>query len=504
MKPLAMHASDIPDRTALIQGDRRWSWGELYTEAGAIATVLQTDYGIKAGAIVATIAENDASHVFLLHALFLLGAIAAPLNIRLTAVEREHQLALLGPDLLVHSEAAATAAAQSSRQSGSVDPAVPVRGEYAVSCRVADLLSAAAQCRGKHVLPETAFDASAPCSILFTSGTTTCIKAVMHTWRNHHASAYGSAGNLGVYPDDNWLCIIPLYHIGGLAIVTRSLFYGTAMTIRQGFDAREICADLQRAHVTLLSIVPTMLRRLLDCADDFSRQRLPALRAVLLGGASATEDLWKNAHSQGLPVLGTYGLTESCSQVVTASPDDVALMAGTAGRPIRGAVVRITDDAGQGLAAGNSGEIWVRGPMVANGYFRNRELSERQFTGGWLRTGDIGMFDHDGLLHVSGRADEVIITGGENVHPYEIEQVLLGIEGLRDAAVTGLEDEEWGMKIAAAIVVSDGTDIGRVETRCREKLAGYKIPRFWKIVNVIPRTASGKIIREQIRKFFRP
>lgn len=503
MKHLALHASEIPDRIALIEGERRWRWKDLYAEAGAIATVLQSEYGIKAGSIVATVAENNASHVLLLHALFLLGTTAAPLNIRLTAVERERQLALLRPDLLVHSDAAG-ATALPSRPPGGIDPSVPARGGSAVSCTFADLLSVAAQYRGKHVLPETGFDASAPCSILFTSGTTTSSKAVAHSWHNHQASAHGSAGNLGVYPEDNWLCIIPLYHIGGLAIVTRSLFYGTAMTIRQGFDAREICTDLERAQVTLLSIVPTMLRRLLDCGEDFSTQRYPALRAILLGGAPASEDLWQNARAQGLPVLGTYGLTESCSQVVTASPDEVALMAGTAGRPIRGAVVRITDDAGQDLMAGQEGEIWLCGPMVATEYFRNRELSELQFAGDWLRTGDIGMFDHDGLLHVSGRADEMIITGGENVHPHEIEQVLLDIEGMRDVAVTALKDEEWGMTIAAAIVVSDSTDIGQVKTRCREKLAGYKIPRLWKSVDVIPRTASGKIIRAEIRKLFRP
>ncbi|MBE0642836.1 MAG: o-succinylbenzoate--CoA ligase [Bacteroidetes bacterium] len=464
MNLLADRAARWPERIALVDGDERWNWSRLHDEARALAAELQQTHGVAPGDIVATALENDAGHVILLHAIFLCGAIAAPLNVRLTAAEQSRQIAHLQPRLFLSEPVSFTASSADFH---------PVQT-----------------------------DESRLCSILFTSGTSGEMKAVPHTWMNHRASAEGSAENLGVRTDDNWMCVIPLYHIGGLAIVTRSLFYGTALTVWKGFEASAILETLGRERITLLSLVPTMLQRMLEANASFTAASLPALRAILLGGAAASRTLWDDALARGLPVLGTYGLTETCSQVVTASPSALAAMAGSAGRPIGGAELRIEDEHGNALTSGNTGEICIRGTMVATGYLRNVPLTAERFANGWFHSGDVGMIDDANCLHVIGRRDDMIVTGGENVYPTEIEDILVRHPAVHETAVTGVEDADWGQKIAAAIVCHADLTVAELEDWCRREMAGYKIPRVWLRVEVLPRTASGKLIRGEVRRMF--
>jgi o-succinylbenzoate---CoA ligase len=485
---LQLNAARHPDRVALSDGNRRWTWAQLLADAQSIAGFLRDEQSIRPGDIVATCMGNSARHVLLLHAVWLCGAAAAPLNTRLAAPERLRQLSFLAPRLLI----------SESESGNSVIPTLhpdtlpdTLRDTHPDTLRDGSI--------GADIT-ETAESDAALCSILFTSGTAGTVKAVPHSWRNHRASAEGSAENLGVRYDDNWLCVIPLFHIGGLAIVTRCLFYGTAMTVQQGFDAAEMIAVLRRERITLLSVVPTMLQRLLDTAEDFSAAGLPALRAILLGGAGAAKGLWETVHARDLPVLGTYGLTESCSQVVTASPSELRHMAGSAGRPIPGAELKICDSSGTELLPGVDGEIRLRGSMLTDGYLRNDMLNAHAFEFGWFRTGDTGHVDKHGLLHVLGRCDDMIVTGGENVFPSEIEDVLLRHPSIREAAVAGIADAEWGMKIAVMVVADEDADVDALEAWCRERLAGYKCPRVWMLVAELPKTASGKVMRAEVRE----
>jgi O-succinylbenzoic acid--CoA ligase len=478
MKLLADRAAEFPERIALADGERSWTWAQLHMQAGAIANRLRSEHGIIAGDVVATLLENTAGHVLILHAIFLCGAAAAPLNLRLSPPERDRQIAHLHPRLLIAREAT-----------------VPANVEHIQL----EALHADADDHNASTFQPVPDDENSICSILFTSGSSGVMKAVPHSWRNHRSSAEGSAANLGVFDDDNWLCIIPLYHIGGLTILMRSLMYGTAMTIRQGFSPAAVLDSLRRGGITLLSVVPTMLLRLIEMDRDFSAASLPALRAILLGGAAAPQPLWDEASERGLPVLGTYGLTETCSQVVTASPTDVRRMAGSAGRTIGGAELRIQDEQGEILSSGSAGEICIRGAMVAEGYLGNPSLSAERFVDGWFLTGDVGRIDNNGFLHVLGRRDDMIVTGGENVYPSEIEDVLIRHPDVADAAVTGIEDAAWGMNIAALVVLRRSVDFTDLEACCRKDLAGYKIPRIWKRVDAIPRTASGKLIRSRVK-----
>ena len=474
-----------PDMLALADGERQWTWAELHAAATATAERLRDSAGLREGDVLATLAGNSAEHVILLLATWLCGATVAPLNTRLAPAEIRKQIEHLRPKGMV-----------SDNQTVFTDMLQHALSDIVVN-EAADARRAETLSPGGDPADDTL------CSILFTSGTSGVLKAVPHTWGNHRASAAGSAENLGVRPDDNWLCVIPLFHIGGLAIVTRCLQYGIAMTVRQGFDAAAVARELRERRVTLLSVVPTMFSRLLAEDATLSAATVPALRAILLGGAAAAPSLWDAARERRLPVLGTYGLTESCSQVVTAAPDKAEEMAGTAGRPIPGAELRIVDAEDRDVPAGAAGEILLRGPMLTKGYYRDEALSARSFIDGWFRTRDIGSMDDAGLLRVHGRQDDMIITGGENVFPTEVEEVLLRHPAVRDAAVAGIPDEEWGARLGALLVLDGDENLGELEHWCRRELAGYKIPRSWRRVPEIPRTASGKIIRAEVRRLLR-
>jgi o-succinylbenzoate---CoA ligase len=300
-------------------------------------------------------------------------------------------------------------------------------------------------------------------TVIFTSGTTGTPKPVALTEANHEASAIASAWNLGVAPDDRWLCCLPLWHVGGLAILIRSAIYGTTAVLHDGFDAERVRDELERGGVTLVSLVATMLRRLIDAGLS----EWPGLRAALVGGGPVPPDLVAWAQEHGFPLIPTYGMTETASQVVTGH------------RPLIGVEVRIGDD----------DEILVRGPMVA---------PAAADADGWLHTGDRGCICPDGSLYVQGRIDDVIVTGGENVAAAEVEDALLSHPAVHDAAVTGRPDPEWGEAIVAFVVVSDGASDGELLAHCRERLPGFKVPKAIERRAELPRNAAGKLLRNEL------
>ena len=279
------------------------------------------------------------------------------------------------------------------------------------------------------------------------------------TRRNFEASARASAELLGVDPHDRWLCCLPVFHVGGLSIFTRSAIYGTTVVAEPQFDAGRVKELLESGEVTLASLVPTMLSRLRDAGLE----QAPGVRGILLGGGPIPADLLDWAVAVELPVMPTYGMTETCSQIATAAPGE------TLARPLPGVELLIAED----------NEILVRGPMVA--------------TEGWLSTGDRGRLTDDGLLEVHGRMDDLIVTGGENVAAREVEETVRSHPAVVDAAVLGIEDAEWGRAIWA-FVVGDVAEADVIE-HCRGVLPGFKVPKRVVALDELPRTASGKVER---------
>jgi O-succinylbenzoic acid--CoA ligase len=330
-------------------------------------------------------------------------------------------------------------------------------------------------------------------SIVYTSGTTGKPKGAMLTHANHFASAAASRANLGSCPEDRWLDALPLHHVGGLSILLRSVIDGSAVVLHGGFDADRVDRSLRDDGITLTSVVPTMLRRLVERAAG--RPYPSSLRAVLVGGGPAPRELLERASAVGLPALATYGLTETASQVATwAVGGDGAGRAGS-GRALGEARFRIAEPDERG-----HGEILVSGPTVMGGYFCRAAGSERALSGGWLHTGDIGHLDESGCLHVHDRSSDLIITGGENVYPAEVEAVLLAHPYVSEAAVYPLADPEWGQCVSAAVVLHAGRRLADDELRdwCAIRLARFKLPRTIRFVTSLPRTASGKVRRRDL------
>jgi o-succinylbenzoate---CoA ligase len=311
----------------------------------------------------------------------------------------------------------------------------------------------------------SAFDPESVHTVIRTSGTTGTPKAVELTYANHLASAIASAGALGVEPGDRWLCPLPLHHVGGLNVLIRSVINRTAVVLHPRFDADRARAALEAGEVTLASLVPTMLARLRTAG----LRATPGLRAIALGGGPVPPGLLDWARETGIPVVPVYGMTETCSQIVAGSP----------GRPLTGVELEIAAD----------GEILVRGPMVARA-----EIADD----GWLHTGDLGRLDEDGSLHVLGRLKELIVTGGENVAPLEVEQVLVGHPAVADAGVAGLPDPEWGEAVTAFVVLREPIDGEQLRAWCRERLEAFKVPKAIHAVDRLPRNAGGKLLRDRL------
>jgi O-succinylbenzoic acid--CoA ligase len=290
---------------------------------------------------------------------------------------------------------------------------------------------------------------------------------------------------------------MPLYHIGGLSILLRSALYGSSAILHERFDPEAINRALDEDGVTLVSWVPTMLERVL--AARGARRAPRSLRCVLLGGGPAPRELLERARSQGFPIAASYGLTEASSQVASQLPT-CEESSGVAGlRPIFGTEIDTVDDDGKSVR-GRPGEILVRGPAVMDGYWNRPEETAQALRGGWLHTGDIGILDSRGTLEVLERRCDLMISGGENIYPSEIEAVLLEHPAVIEAAVAGRADADYGRRPIAWLVVAPGQQLDLVDVRrfCTDRLAGYKIPVAFTVVDELPRNSAGKLVRERI------
>jgi O-succinylbenzoic acid--CoA ligase len=316
--------------------------------------------------------------------------------------------------------------------------------------------------------------------VLYTSGTTGQARGAVLTRSALIASAQASAANLGWERDDCWLLAMPIARVGGLSILTRCLIARRAVALAPNFEVEQLPQWIDQWRTTLVSLVPTMLTLFFERFPDWRPP--PFLRAILVGGAAASPRLLKDAAQRKVPLVVTYGCTETCSQVVATPYEQRFNPAPSgAGRPLPGAEVRVVDD-----------RIEVRGPMRMAGYLGAPPLAADE----WFDTGDVGMFDPQGCLHVRARRADLIVTGGDNVYPVEVERVLEACHGIRAAAVFGVPDETWGQIVAAAFEV-DGTPPtdDALNAFLAHHLARHKRPRRIVFVDRLPQTAAGKLDR---------
>ncbi len=481
---LARRAALHPHRPALITPVGTWTFNGLNLWAEHIATRLSA-LGVRRGDRIAVLARNGPACVAAIHAAPRCGAVLAPLNIRLAPAELAWQLADCGASLLLHDAEHADAAAALR--------SVPQVALEALGSPPPDASAPIA---------DRVLALDAPHSIIYTSGTTGRPRGAVLTVGNHWWSAMGSVLNLGLRDDDRWLAVLPLFHVGGLAIVLRGAIYGIPVVLHERFDPAAALAAIDHQGVTIASLVAVMLQRMLEVRGA---QPFPAhFRCALLGGGPAPRSLLDACAARGVPVAPTYGLTETASQVATLAPADALRKPGAVGQPLLSAEVRIIN-AGRDAAPGEVGEICVRGPTVTPGYHGRPDATAAAIIDGWLHTGDLGYRDPEGFLYVVDRRSDLIISGGENVYPAEVEAVLLAHPAVAEAGVTGVPDPIWGQAPVAFVVPAAGqspteTLAAEVLAFCRERLAAYKCPRSLRFVAGLPRTAAGKLQRARLRE----
>lgn len=490
---LSLHAERRPGRVALRSDHRAITYAELYAAARSMAARAFA-LGVRPGDRVGVMCHQGLMHALCLHALMLLRAVLVPLNWRLQPSELAYQLEDCGASFVLCDESAAPLASQ-------------VAGMVSRSVQTVVLSERAWEAKASHAEPASiaSVDVSLPSvhAIVYTSGTTGRPKGAMITYQNHWYSAMASALQFGLDPDEHWLVPMPLFHVGGMGVLMRSLIYGTTAVVHDRFDAERVDRALASGEITLVSLVPTMLARILKLRRG---PYPPRLRAILLGGAGCPRPVLERALELGLPVAQSYGLTETNTQVATIDLADALRKMGSSGRPLANTRIAVQGPDGPTTAPGVEGEILVQGPTVFAGYYNRKEETERALAGGWLHTGDIGRFDEEGFLYVLDRRADLIVSGGENVYPAEIESQMLALPGVVDAGVVGKPDDEWGQVPVAFVVLEPGKVLTDEMARAlreelRGRLAHYKVPAEIRQVDALPRTASGKLMRYEMRKW---
>lgn len=473
--PLVVAAARWPDAPAVADGAVTRTWARLLDDALRLAHALD----VAPGARVALLADDHADAVVGIHATRLAGAVLVPLHRRLSVAELSDLVAGTRADVLMHDDAHAD-----------------VAGALATGARFRTLAvdSAGSSGRARQLPAVGPGDAGA---IVHTSGTTARPRGVVLTQAALHASAAAWNAFLGSGPSDHWLSTLPLSHVAGLGMVLRPLLSGARLTVHARFDPDAVRAAISDGGVTLVSLVPTQLARLLGGGPVPTG----ALRAVLLGGGPVPATLVRRGLGAGLPIVTTYGLTEAASGVTALPAGEATIAAGSAGRPLPGLRVRVLAEDGADAPAGVAGQIVVSGPSLASGYLDDAATTAATFRDGWLHTRDLGRLDADGRLWVLDRLDEMIVTGGENVSPAEVEAVLATHPAIADVAVVGRPDPRWGRAPVAVVAIRAGHEAPStqvVRDFARPHLAGYKLPVAVVAVPQIPRTASGKVVRRDV------
>jgi O-succinylbenzoic acid--CoA ligase len=495
---LAERAATTHMKTALVRttDGERWSYGDL--DAAVERTTGQlAALGIESGDRIALLSENRLEFLQTVFATMRLGAVLVPLDVQRSTPELVGQLERAQPTLLLCTARTAEAALEAA-----TDATIEAHDGVSVVSLDEGGQVTTLQEQEPATVQRASPDAETVRLLLFTSGSTGEPKAVRLTAGNLRASAIASAMRLGVSPGDRWLSPLPAYHMGGLAPFLRSTLYGTTALLQPEFDAEATLAALREHDATCLSLVPTAVTRLLDAAAA----GLPELRFLLCGGAPTPQELVDRCDRLDVPLCPTYGMTEAASQIATASPEEARTHEGTVGRPLLWTDVTIVDEDGQPIPGGETGELVVDGPTVTPGY-DDPDTTDAAFGEHGLHTGDLGYRDEAGRLWITGRLDDRIVTGGENVDPEVVAEAVRAQESVANAAVVGLDDPEWGEQVAALVVPVEvesaagevDIDTDALREKLRDRLADYECPKTIATTASLPRTASGTVDRDAVR-----
>ncbi len=501
---LAHHAVHAPDQVMTVFEGRTTTYAQMHGRALALASGLH-GRGVGPGDVVAILSYNCPEFLETIFAANALGAVAMPINWRLAAPEVRYILEHSGARALVCDEPLAPLADEalegSERPSGALVRAcigdVPVGG--AAWTTLADLERSGAGAPPARV----GTDLDDVHRLMYTSGTTGRPKGVMLThanlaWKNlAHIVEFGfSAADLG-------LACGPLYHVGALDLTTTSLICaGGTVILHRAFDAARVVDELERSRVTTVWLAPAMVNAIM-ALPDVERRDLSSVRVIINGGEKMPIPLIERIQ-RTFPsawFADAYGLTETVSGDTFLDRDSIVSKLGSVGRPCLFTELDVWNAEGRSVAAGERGEIVLRGPKVFKGYWRDPEATERAFEGGWFHTGDIGVRDEDGYLFIVDRLKDMIVSGGENIAGSEVERVLYEHEAVLEAAVVGRPDDRWGEVPVAFVVLRPGCSAGPEELveHCRGQLARFKVPKAVTFLEALPRNPSGKVLKRELR-----
>ena len=471
---LIQRAYLTPDKTAFSFEDNKWTFAQLKERAMILARKLRTN-DLNEGSRIALLGPSNAEMVFIIHACILAGLEIVMLNSRLSKKEIEYQLEDSGATTVIVAD--------------------ELKGFIADTTMQQLTFSAINASAEQSFVTQEIWKSDRTITIMYTSGTTGFPKGVRQTAGNHVSSALSSVLNLGLDEEDVWLCAMPLFHISGFSILVRSVLYGMEIQLHEKFDAVRSAKAIQNGSVTRMSVVSLTLDKVLRELEKDSMGAHPSFKTMLAGGGPVPIDYLNRAQKLEVPVLQTYGMTETSSQTATLSAADAMRKMGSAGKPLFFNQIKISET----TTPNEKGEVFIRGPHVTPGYI-GRFASLDPLDDGWLPTGDIGYLDEEGYLYIVDRRSDLIISGGENIYPAEIENVLAAHPNIREAGVCGQEHSEWGSVPVAFVVVSGNVTAEELTSFCEERLARYKVPKLFRFIDELPRNASKKLLRRKLKE----
>lgn len=497
---LASSVGKSPDSVIIYEG-KMYTYQELSTEAVSLAKKIGCYAGVKRGDRVAVDINNCVQIVPILFAIWILGARAVLINPSLNSSEIEYQLKDSGVRVIIVEEQTLPAVQEALNRSQISGIDVPI-GIIIGSRSKPNFISITALAEGDYDLNND-LPADDVAVILYTSGTTGKPKGVMLT----HQSILFEIGQVAEWftmsQADRVLNVMPLYHVGGLVLgLLAPLYVQATIVIARHFSALEFINTVVKYKITMFSAVPTMFIMMLnavqqtDLENDFS-----SLRFCIGGGSSMPPDLIENFENIfSARVIEGYGLTEAMGCLF--NPVKGLCKNGSVGLPLPGVEVRIADKNNVWLSAGKIGELQIKGPNVMKGYWNRETETQQVLKDGWLQTGDMGYMDHDGYFFLIGRKKDIIIRGGENIYPKEIEDVLYALDDIREAAVVGSSDAIFGEEVRAYVSVKPGRPVSESDiiSYCQKKLAKFKCPKSIIFLEELPKNATGKINKKLLKR----
>lgn len=497
-------------RPAVIFRDEVTTYSELAERSTRFSSVLH-EWGVTKGSRVAYLGENHPSFLECFFATTQLGAIMVPLNTRLAPAELNYLLRDSGAKVLVvadallsHAEAALadTALTHLVRvRDDSTDGLAAERSHTGMHEAQLDALIA----EGDPSYVDHAVSPSDPAVIMYTSGTTGHPKGAVLTHQNYIWNSFNVLVDYDLVSTDVSLMISPMFHAAALGMgALPTILKGATLLLEAGFEPGHVLSLIQRHRATTMSGVPTTYQMLCE-HPDWATTDISSLRMLTCGGSPVPMRVLEAYESRGLAFTGGYGMTETSPGATSLQPNKSRLKQGSAGLPHFFTDVRIADVQGNSVSVGEVGEIQIAGPNVIAEYWNLPEATRDAFAeGGWFKSGDMGYFDTDGFLFVTDRLKDMIISGGENIYPAEIEQLMMEIPEVTAAAVIGIPNEKWGEEPLALFTLRPGATIQPEEIRehLLTKLARYKVPKQYIVIDEMPRTASGKIRKTELRKVY--